>query len=627
MPERLRFVALLAFALIAAGAWRLAVVVGASPMLGFANQFDMARTSACIGLWPDLPEPARFAAHPQAPLSRYVRREEPIGECYLSSELVFAAPLRAFTAPGSLVDLRWIGATKAALLVALAVAFAVTLRHRPAWMLAHATLFALVVCDPLNALWMNTLYTEFAALFFAYAAIVMLVMLGARDRLSAPPSTGLVAAFALSLAGLGLSRQQHVLLPAVLALPAVLSLWRPAPRATVAIVAMVCAVPLLQFGFVDRSSSIAAANNVDTVLGTILPASLNPTLTAQRLGLPEHCLQASGATWYVQMGESVQATCPEVLAIRRSRQALLLITEPATMLRATLRGMPQLQDWRLGYMGVVEGGNFDGIDAVQNVAGVAATSIAPRVTALPPSVFLFLLTAALALLAVSATVSLVALTLERRAPLSLVIFALTATAWYAIATAIGGDGYVEVSRHAQLAATGLLSVAVLLIAAMFAPLLVLVDGRARLFTLLAAVGYAVSALGIAVPLQLPLHRVMAAIPMAIGVVDRPTQNIVTGGAVEIAGWALDPLGVAAVEIVSGDGKVIGADLGLPYAGARGESLALYYPSYPQTASAGFVAKLPARLFDHGAVDVRTSVVNAAGVRTEIDRRRLVPAAR
>ena len=36
------------------------------------------------------------------------------------------------------------------------------------------------------------------------------------------------------------------------------------------------------------------------------------------------------------------------------------------------------------------------------------------------------------------------------------------------------------------------------------------------------------------------------IPMALGVVDRPTHNIVLPGPVEFAGWALDPLGVKAV---------------------------------------------------------------------------------
>jgi hypothetical protein len=97
--------------------------------------------------------------------------------------------------------------------------------------------------------------------------------------------------------------------------------------------------------------------------------------------------------------------------------------------------------------------------------------------------------------------------------------------------------------------------------------------------------------------------------------------------VEITGWALDPLGVAAVEIVTGSGEVLVAEHDLTYLGGRGESLGLYYPSFPQVARAGFVARLPLRLFDRGAVEVRTVVINDAGVRTEIDRRRLVPVTR
>ena len=114
MPERSRLVALLTVALIVAGAWRLYAIVGATPMLGYANQFDMARTSACVGLWPDLPAPARFEAHPQAPLSHYVRRDDPSDECYLSSELAFVAPAVMATPIGKPVDLRRVGVLKAA---------------------------------------------------------------------------------------------------------------------------------------------------------------------------------------------------------------------------------------------------------------------------------------------------------------------------------------------------------------------------------------------------------------------------------------------------------------------------------------------------------------------------------
>lgn len=622
-------VAVVAFALIAVGAWRLHAIVGATPLLGYANQYDMARISACVGLWPDLPPPTELQAHPQSPLSRYARGSQRQGECYLSSELAFVAPAIALVTPGEPIDLRWIGAFKAALLVVLAALLTILLLRQPAWALAHGAVFAIVVCDPMNALWLNTFYTEFAALFFLYATVVLLIVIGAREPLASPPAAGIVVAFALGLTGLGLSRQQHLLLPAVLALPAVLSLWRPALRAALAIVALVAVIAYAQTALIPRQPTIVAANSVNTVLGAILPASADPQLTAERLGLPKRCLQSVGATWYVAMGETLQDTCPEALAVPRSRQAMLAIAEPATLLRAGLRALPQLQDWRLGYLGTVEGRDYAGAEAVRAIAGPAALSVAPAVTRLPPAVSLFVLTASLVLLAISAVVALAAAALERRAPLALVLYALTASAWYAIATAIAGDGYVEVARHAQLAAPSLFAAAVILVGTLFAPLLVLVGGSARsaVASPLAAMTFAAVSLGLAALLQPALRTTLTAVPMAIGVVDRPRENTVPAGPVELAGWALDPLGVTNVVIVTDAGEAIEAQRNLRYAGARGEPLALYYPSYPQVERAGFAALLPARLFDRGNVGIRTLVVNSAGARTEIDRRRLVVGAR
>jgi hypothetical protein len=629
MPERSRFVAFAAFALIAFGAWRLFAIVGATPMLGYANQYDMARISACVGLWPDLPAPTQFLAHPQAPVSRYVRGEKVPEECNPSSALAFVVPALALAGAGKSIDLRWIGAFAAVLLVALALALAALLLRHPAWGLAHGAVFAIVVGDPLNTLWLNTLYTEFAALLFLYASVVLLVVIAAREYPSTPPATGVVVAFAVSLIGLGLSRRQHLLLPVLLALPAVISLWRPALRAALAVLALVFAIASVQAALVWRHPTSAATNSVDVVLGAILPASVDPELTAQRLGLPGRCLQSVGATWYVPMGQNLERTCPEALAVPRVRELLLFITEPITPLRAALRALPQLQDWRLGYMGAVEGREYAGAEGVRAVAGAAAFSVAPVVTELPPPIFLLALTASLVLLGLSTIVSFAAAALERRAPLALSLYALTVTAWYAIATAIGGDGYVELPRHAQLATATLFATGVLLLVPLFAPLLVLVGGpvRAPLLAPIFAMGYATAALGIGALVQPMLRDAYASVPMAIGVVDLPKENVLRPGPVEVAGWALDPLGVTAVEIVTGTGEVIVATRDLPYAGGRGEPLALYYPSYPQRERAGFSAQLPARWFEHGAVEVRTVVVNAAGVRTEIDRRQLIAGTR
>ena len=179
-----------------------------------------------------------------------------------------------------------------------------------------------------------------------------------------------------------MSRQQHLLLPAVLALPVLVSLWRTARGIALGLALWVLAIALAQ-ATIARPATITAANSADVVLGAILPASRDQARTAARLGLPERCLQSSGASWYETMGESLAATCPEALAMPRRTLAALAFAEPATIVRAVLRGLPQVQDWRLGYLGSVEGRDFAGNEAVRAVAGPAAISLAPAVTALP----------------------------------------------------------------------------------------------------------------------------------------------------------------------------------------------------------------------------------------------------
>jgi hypothetical protein len=623
MPERSRAVArLAALVLLALGVWRIAVIVAASPMLGYANQFDMGRTSACFGLWPDLPEPARYEAHPQAPIAHYVRAEPRPAECYRSSELAFVAAALAIAPRDGPVDLRIVGAVKGALLILVALGLDAALKRRPAWALANAVVFAVVLADPMIMLWANTLYTEFGAVLGAYASIGLLPALVIREPQSAPPRWTLFG-FACSLAVLGMSRQQHLLLPAVLALPVLISLWRTARGIALGLGLWVLALAIAQ-AMMARPATITAANNADVVLGAILPASRDQARTADRLGLPPRCLQSSGASWYETMGESLAATCPEALAMPRRALAAVAFTEPATVARATLRGLPQLQDWRLGYLGSVEGRDFAGNEAVRAVAGPAAISLATVVTALPRQAFVWILGGSLALLVASTGATLRASIRGRSAPFALLIYALTATAWYAILTSILGDGYVEIPRHAQLAAPCLAASLLIVAGALVAAMLTAARRKAGIAPAApATLSIVVASLAIAAIGYIALRGAIAATPLATGIVDLPKQNRVPDGAVEFVGWALDPRGVARVELVADGGEVYRADYGRPYAGARGEPLALYFPSYPDVALPGFIARLPAQALAAGSLGVRTFVVNIDGVHTEIDRRRLV----
>jgi hypothetical protein len=392
------------------------------------------------------------------------------------------------------------------------------------------------------------------------------------------------------------------------------------------LIAVAGAVALAQAELIGRHPSIAQANNADVVLGAILPASKDEAMTAKRLGLPDRCLRSVGATWYEPMGEALKSTCPEALVMPRRRLASLVATEPLTLLRATLRALPQLQDWRLGYLGSVEGLRYAGSDSVRAVAGAPASSIGTVLAGVPSSVFLQMLAASAAIFLVSAVACVAAGVSGRSSPLALTLYELTGIAWYAVVTSIFGDGYVELARHAQLASVALYAAAVVMIAALFAPLLA-VFGVASGRAMAAAAAFAMLTTGAAILSQAPLRDAMSITPMAFGVVDRPLVNKVPLGDVELSGWAIDPQGVARVELVVDGATTVSARYGLPYRGARGDSLALYFPGYPKTADAGFTARVPAQALARGAAEVRTVVVNAAGTRTEIDRRQLVSEAR
>ncbi|MEP7083521.1 MAG: hypothetical protein ABI854_02200, partial [Betaproteobacteria bacterium] len=353
LSRRLAFV--LAVVLLVAGTARIGWLVGHQPTLGYANQFDMGRTSACLGLWPDLPEPARYEAHRAAPIPRYIEGERRPAECYMSSELLFAGAavatwkiaVRLGIANGSSMDLRFVGAAKAIALMGLAFLFTFLMRDRSAPMLMHATVYAIILVDPVVTLWMNTLYTEFAALLFAYAAVVCIAML----TISAAQRNHWLWMLAIALLGLGLSRQQHALLPLCLALLALPAIWRTRHAFVMPLLCAAGAAAIVQAFVMTRPPTISAANNANVVLGTILPSARDSGGALRALRLPARCEQVIGANWYVTMGEDLGAVCPEVLTLPRLRVFRYLLSEPATALRALMKAVPLTQPALLEYIG------------------------------------------------------------------------------------------------------------------------------------------------------------------------------------------------------------------------------------------------------------------------------------
>ncbi|MGH8802156.1 MAG: hypothetical protein ACREX6_07650, partial [Casimicrobiaceae bacterium] len=332
MPNRglrtLRAIDLACAVLVIVGAVRLFALVLHMPLLGYANQYDMARSSACVDLWPALPSPARYAAHQAAPLPRYEVEHVPGGPCYPSSVLAFVE-----LAKGGVTALRWawlirgrsfplqaVGIAEAVALIALMLAFIRAERDRPRARLAHAALFALILSDPAMALWMNTLYTEFATIFFAYATGGLLALapgkrmpvastIGSDGRMPAAIAIDSVRRIPVAsdgepirhrgylfsvmwigaLAGLAWSRQQYaafVFVPLLIAAP---QWWRCARGGWFTAVIVLIASVAMQASFMAGLPAVRAANDHDFYLGAVLPAARNEDAALTRLGLPHAC--------------------------------------------------------------------------------------------------------------------------------------------------------------------------------------------------------------------------------------------------------------------------------------------------------------------------------------------------
>jgi hypothetical protein len=628
----------LALVLIALGAFRIGSLALQQPVIGYANQFDMGRTSACFGLWPDIAAPGRYHASREAPIARYTldSRETRSDECYISTELLFtAAAIGAWKAAAAIdlanastMDLRFVGGVKAATLVLFALLLTLALRQHPGGSLAHAAVFALVLADPVVTLWMNTLYTEFSAVLAFYVAVVALAMIVVEQ----PERPGWYVTFGLALLALGLSRQQHVLLPLFLFVLAMPAMWTPFRRAVGPLAFIAVAVVALQLFAIPRPASISSANNVNVVLGTLLPATNRQQQGIDVLGLPQSCGGVIGATWYVTMGEDLAKRCPDVMTIRRSQVINLLLADPLIIPAAFARMAPLAQPPLLHYVGAVAGARFGEIDAQPGINGVSAGTWIER---LYPELYLgilwfVLLAFPLSMLAwARSTIRSGTPSLE-----STIGAALTGTIVYAFLSSMLGDGMVEVARHVHLANVSLLAMAVLLVAWMIHRVTLLAPSRAgsrpALVALNATAWYEWSVFGLAIvvasasPLWLTVWQSQ---PLAIGVVDEPESNRMPPNTsiVPLHGWAMDPFAaVQAFSIVNGEKRVESRPWQHPL-DPRGVELARVLPTYRDPRIARFEIAIDLAPYGDQPVSVRTFARNRDGIITEIDRRVLTRA--
>ncbi len=604
-------VALLLFAFA-----RIVSIVAAEPVVGFANQYDMHRSSACIGLWPDGVDIGQ--ATPNAPRAIYRLQAPSASECYPSTQVAVAWIAvhadrimgRARGADAQRVALRAIGVTGAIFWALGAAMLAWMLWTRPGFLLGHGLASALLITDPFNTLYLNTLYTEFPALLAAYFGTVIVLSLWA----SAVAPRARVIGLALCLLLLGMSRVQHLALPFLLALFALMAMWRwREPVLRYALFLAICcgSVAALQTAQQEKFEVIGRANIADAVLGAAMPAG-NPAHVTHGLGLPAHCADLAYSTWYRQHGVDVFVQCPQLDGVSRLRLLWTSLREPAVFARMMLRGVLMSQNLRLGYLGERADAEYAVIDSADSPLWF---SISDSVNAVPTIIFLSLAAALLGAIPMfwtalawrrHATASAVATPAIQTDSMLIVIcahlFALTAL------SSVFGDGYSEVARHLHLALNALI-VAICALPwwlgrRLFGGHLRTAFGRYAIAPALIMIGW----LGL-------VALTLAKLPLAFGVLGTPAAELPRTGTIPLRGWALDVGPIQSVQ-ARVDGRVL-----MQLQRVVHSRLDRVFPYLPQSDNAGFSGAVDAAALVQGRF-LEIVAVDADGRVVLIERRRI-----
>ena len=573
-------------ALLMLAALRMLTLVLHSPVVGYANQYDMLRSSACLDLWPGTPaenltDIALETATPKAPIAIYQNRAFDRSNCYWSTDVAFisvAIALHQISHSGDEnLDLRWIGTTKAVLLLMAIFWLSLLLWPYPRACALHALVAALVLADPFVMLYANTLYTEFGAVLGLYLTIAGAVTW----RLSHAQADLLrqrraLDALLLGLASLACARVPHAPLAVLLAAVILYFVWRARAQFPRALTVSLLLPLLLGVTVAARNqhalAGVAQANASNTLFFTVLPSAPDSVAIAQALGLPAHCGELAFSSWYLHRKTDVTRDCPEAYGFSRARLAVVLATHPKTAFRLLANALAQSRGWRMRYVGEQANGEF------VRAPFWSIADLAPRLP-YPAYVGLTLFALCFAVLGANRKSAHAALRLS----LAFLVSALT----FPLLISLMGDGYTELPRHAHLSTIAL--VALLLVLAAHAKTI----GMRRL--VLAGVISGV------------LSLILFAQPAAIAAWDHPLKAYV-GEHMEISGWALDPFGLVDV-YAQAPGQ---AQQELAFGPRIG--VASIFQGYPNSARAGVTGRV---LISAPYTEIR--VRNRLGVVTVVDR--------
>lgn len=448
---------ILMWLLLGYGIFRLLVLVTATPLMGYANSGDFGRILSCFGMEPAAPHLPALQAYADAPIALFqANGSVDRNYCYLSSEVGFVR--LALTFSGALFSIQTLGLVQALALCAAGIGVTLLFRRlstRAA--LVSAGIFALLAADPINGLYLNTFFSEFAVFFCAYvSAALLLYMLLTRTW-----EPGLLLLFCLALFGLGISKVQMWLLPFALAaffIPASL-LWlrnRLGRSELVFGIGMLAVTLLFVLGLQsyqrERPAYIQAtrlANAMDLYFTTLLPYAQNPQAALAQLGLPPSCEKYIGTSFY-DLGGGKNIECRQIEDVSPVRALELLMRDPRLARLMGLDALNHSRPWLVDYIGWVGKGSTEPIELQ---FPKPFWSIGFYIEALPQAAYLFLYL----LLGIGTLLSIAILAGTREQALSarlgqIAIFQLVMSLLvvYALASAFFGAGLNDFAKHVHL---------------------------------------------------------------------------------------------------------------------------------------------------------------------------------
>ena len=441
----------IAFSLLlcALGTLRMARLVFHEPLLAYANNYDMIRIQACHDIWSVLPEIKPGMNSPEAPLLAFkFDHTLNLGPCFPSSELLFTGlsvgliHSNLFYSTDEPFSIRVFGIVRGLSLAVLAVlvsGYLLAKKHTTAALL-NSLIYAAVLTDPANMLYLSTFYTEFSALFFLYLSIVLLFLIETWSG-RFYPSLGL----GICLLLLGLSKPQHALLPVGLLACLVVVNLRDLCSIRTTLSMGILAITFLGFFQAQnlghtRYSNQMVANATNVYLGAVLPSASDPYAAAANLGLPRHCVDHAGDNWYTP-GLQDNHPCPEVVEVPRLRIFSLIAMDPTVVVNMTSTGLQFIRPW-ISDLGQVEGQIFGKV--MDYVFSLSAWLDKPGEQVTIAVFFLPIL----ALL--GGIVALFCKPSDRVRRFLLMEFMLISSLYMIFYSALLGDGFADLSKHAHL---------------------------------------------------------------------------------------------------------------------------------------------------------------------------------